>query len=148
MSTSTLDLSQSRSDLKHKIASIVFLVTGILTGLGCFGHSLGGIQQIYEGLAGLPIAPRVVRLIYAVWDFAGVCMAVFGIIIVWIWFRVKKGELNLLSIPLIISVFYMLNGVVSVWYIGDLFFLIFVALGGSLFISSLVLKRADPGASG
>ena len=147
MSTSTLEGSRSRTEVKHKVASIVLLFTGILIGLGCFGHNLGGIQQISEALSGLPLAPRILRLIYGVWDFAGVCMAVFGIMIVWTWFRVRKGERNLLSIPLIISVFYIINGIVSVWYMGDLFFLIFIALGGSLLITSLVLKRADTAAS-
>jgi hypothetical protein len=46
-------------------------------------------------LAKFPIAFDVYSMLYVVWYFVGGCMALFGITIVWAWFRLRRGDTGL-----------------------------------------------------
>jgi hypothetical protein len=116
------------------------LLTGLFIALGAFGHSFGGVHQVIDALA-IPQVPKpLTNVILAVWHFAGLCMVLFGIIIFWHWFRIRRGEKVNLFAPFAISIFYVSYGAAVITILGDRFFSVFVVLGGLLFISTLGIR--------
>lgn len=127
--------------MQRKIFSWVFLLTGILIGIGAFGHD-SNTRHLAEELAKFPaLDAHVVAIVLAVWHFCSGCMLVFGAICVWTWWRVRKGQRGVLFAPILIGIFYVGSGLATVFYTGRPFFWVFVVLGGLLLASSLVLRR-------
>jgi len=128
----------------RKIASIVFLLTGIVIALGAFGHDSNG-RHVADELAKAPaIDAGFASVILAVWHFCSGCMFVLGAICVWSWWRIRAGAVaNVYFAPLLIAVFYLIAGLATVAFTGKPFFWLFVVLGALLLGSSLILRRAD-----
>jgi divalent metal cation (Fe/Co/Zn/Cd) transporter len=127
--------------MKNKIFSTLFLLVGFFITLGAFGHSFGGVNQVIDALA-IPQVPKpITNVIIAVWHFAGLCMVLFGLIIFWHWFRIRRGEKVNLFAPFTISVFYVSYGVAVITILRDPFFSVFVVLGGLLFVSTFAIRK-------
>lgn len=128
--------------MARRVFSILYLLTGILIGLGAFGHG-SNVRLLAAEFAKFPaFDPKLLSVLYAVWYFVSGCMLVFGAIVVWTWLRVRNGERGLWFASDAIGVFYIISGVATVIYTGKPFFCVFVVLGGSLLASSQVLRRA------
>jgi len=125
-----------------KIFSFLFLLTSIFIGLGAFGHASQWTKHVYPAIGNLIQDEEMIRLLLAVWLFASGCMMAIGILLVWIWIRVNRGERNLLFIPITISVLYFITGILSWIFVGK-FFALFVILGVLLFISALIMNRTE-----
>ncbi|MGC1200369.1 MAG: hypothetical protein WA737_16255 [Candidatus Acidiferrales bacterium] len=127
--------------MTYKIFSFIFLIVGIVIGLGAFAHGLA-TQQVHQALDRFPIDPHVGATIYVVWYFVSGCMLLFGITIVWIWFRLRAGQTGLLFVAALIGLLYLATGVAGYIYLhGDPFMLFFAALGLLLLISSYALRH-------
>lgn len=124
----------------RKPASIALGLTGLLVALGAFGHSFMGRKSLDVGLARAGLDPHTYKLIYLVWYFCGGCMMVFGLLIMWSAVQTWRNNYNLLPMSLFIGAFYMLTGVLALSYMREPFWSIFVILGGSILINSLLLN--------
>jgi len=133
--------------MKQKIFSFVFLVTSIVIGLGAFGHAAQWWKVVYPVLGNRVSDPRMLNMLLAVWLFVSGGMLSFGLILIWTWLRIRKGDRGVVVIPIGIAVFYFIFRVLS-WMYVDRFFTLFVILRTLLFISTLVLNvHRTPGRS-
>jgi hypothetical protein len=65
---------------QRKIFSWIFLLTGIVIGLGAFGHD-SNTRHLTDEFAKFPaLDGRLVAIVFAVWHFCSGCMLVFGAI--------------------------------------------------------------------
>jgi hypothetical protein len=81
----------------------------------------------------------MLNMLLAVWLFVSGGMLSFGLVLIWTWLRIRKGDRGVAVIPIGIAVFYFVFGVLSWIYVGR-FFALFAVLGISLFISTLVIN--------
>src|ERR1700728_2851317 len=125
--------------MKQRIFSFVFLVTSIVIGLGAFGHAGQWWKVVYPVLGNRVSDPRMLNMLLAVWLFVSGSMLSFGLVLIWTWLQIRKGDRGVAVIPIGIAVFYFIFGVLSWIYVGR-FFALFVVLGTLLFISTLVLN--------
>lgn len=124
-----------------KFFSIIYLITSLFIALGAAGHSFAGIEKVHAELTRLKTDPAVYKLIIAVWHFAGVCMVLLGILAVFAWTRITRGEKSLVIIPLATGLFYIVYGTAAVAYTGAAFFTVFIVLGTLLLVSAMFLRR-------
>lgn len=121
----------------RKLASAVFLLTSVLIGIGALGHAHQW-RLLERALGGL--RPELFELLRFVWLWASGAMAVFGVLLIWTWWRVRRGDRTLYLVPWLIGAFYLVEGVCGVQYIGP-FFSIFIVLGVSLCATTWILSR-------
>lgn len=126
----------------RKLASAVFLMTGIVIGLGAFGHDSNAVKLAQTLAAAPALEPADIKVILAVWHFCSGCMLVFGATCVWTWWQIRKGAAGILAAPVLIGVFYVVSGLATVAYTGVPFFWLFAVLGGLLLGSALALRPA------
>lgn len=123
----------------RKVASVLLGLTGLLIGLGAFGHSFMGRKALDAGLASLPIDVHTDKLIHLVWYFCGGCMLVFGVLVIRGAWRAMRGEHGALFAPCAIGVFYLATGTIALSYMREPFWGVFVVLGGLALVLSAVL---------
>ncbi len=128
----------------RRVASGIFLLTGIIIALGAFGHDSNSAKLAAE-LAKFPAFDvRMAQITLAVWHFCSGCMLTFGAICVWTWWRAMRGaganHAAFVATDLI-GAFYIAAGLLSVWFTRVAFFWLFVALGIALIVASLPLRR-------
>jgi hypothetical protein len=122
--------------------SVLFLATGLFIGLGALGHSFVGRLVVDAELAKFPIAFDVYSMLYVVWYFVGGCMALFGIITIWAWFRWRGGDTNLLVVTGLIGTLYFFNGAAGFFYRHhDPFMLLFLVQGAILVVCSAYFTK-------
>jgi len=138
----------------RKTLAAALALTGLLIGLGAFGHSFMGRKALDAGLAGLPIGEHTDKLIYLVWYFCGGCMLVFGVLVTWAAWRASRGDNLALFASGLIGVFYLLTGVLALAWMHEPFWSVFVILGGLAVIFTAALaalkhpvtqRRVTPG---
>ncbi|HEX6832895.1 MAG TPA: hypothetical protein VF132_05120 [Rudaea sp.] len=130
------------STLARRTASAVYLIAALIVGLGALGYG-SNTPKLAAALAQSPAFEAAdVRVILAVWVFVSGCMAVFGLILGWTWWRWRNGERRHFFASDMIGLFYAINGVASVLYSGLAFFWLFLALGAALLICGFVLRRS------
>lgn len=127
--------------MKRIAASSALAITGLLIALGAFGHSFMGRMSLDAGLGHIAIDPRTDKVIYLVWYFAGGCMLVFGLLVLWCAWRAWRAMDGWLPVALLIGGFYLLTGVLSLVYMREPFWSVFVLLGGLTLIFSLLSRR-------
>jgi hypothetical protein len=127
--------------MQRKIFSWVFLVTGIVIGLGAFGHD-SNIRHLGAEFAKAPLLDaRVVAITFAVWHFCSGCMLAFGAMCVWAWWQLRHGARNVFGAPILVGVLYLVTGVATVLATGEKFFWLFAVLGALLLLSIGMLRR-------
>ncbi|WHZ19189.1 MAG: hypothetical protein OJF55_001338 [Rhodanobacteraceae bacterium] len=129
----------------RKSVSALLALTGLLIGLGGFGHSFGGRKALDAGLASLPLDAHTDKLIYLVWYFCGGCMLVFGVIVIWAAWKAIRGIRSALFASGLVGAFYLLTGVISLAYMREPFWSVFVVLGGLALVLSSALGFAPSG---
>lgn len=128
--------------MQRTIFLTILLITGIFIALGALGHSFSGIDQVSVEFGKRGVNEEISKLVIVVWHFAGATMVAFGMTVVWIWNRVRKGESRVLFISMLIGALYLLYGISAVWYFnGEPFFYVFVIFGSLLLVSSNVLRK-------
>ena len=125
--------------MMRKTASSALALTGLLIALGAFGHSFMGRRALDIGLARAALDAHTEKLIYLVWYFCGGCMLVFGLLVIESARRAWRGENGGLSATALIGIFYLLTGVLSLAYMKEAFWSVFVILGGLALLLSLTL---------
>jgi hypothetical protein len=125
--------------MTRKLLSLGLALTGLLIGLGAFGHSFIGRKALDAGLAHVVLDAHTDKLIYLVWYFCGGCMLVFGLLVIWSAWRAWRGENRGLSVSGLIGIFYLLVGVLSLAYMQEPFWSVFVILGAFALVFSLAL---------
>lgn len=123
----------------RKVISTLLAVTGLLIGLGAFGHSFMGRRALDAGLASLPIDAHTDKLIYLVWYFCGGCMLVFGVLVIWSAWRALRGETQALFASGLVGIFYLLTGVLALATMREPFWSVFVVLGALSLLLSVAL---------
>jgi hypothetical protein len=124
----------------RKIASVLFLLTALVIALGGLGHDSHAARLAIE-LSKQPLDSHDVTVIILVWHFVSGCMIVFGALCVWAWWFARRGERGVFFVSDLIGLFYIVTGLLSVWYSGIAFFWLFFALGALLIITSLPPRR-------
>ena len=124
----------------RKIASVLFLLTALVIALGGLGHDSHAARLAIE-LGKQPLDSHDVTVIILVWHFVSGCMIVFGALCVWAWWFARRGERGVFFVSDLIGLFYIVTGLLSVWYSGIASFWLFFALGALLIITSLPLRR-------
>lgn len=124
----------------RKIASVLFLLTALVIALGALGHD-SQAARLAMNLGKQPLDPHDVAVIILVWHFASGCMIVFGTLCVGTWSFARRGGRGVFFVSDLIGLFYIVTGLLSVWYSGTAFFWVFFALGALLIITSLPLRR-------
>ena len=127
--------------MKNKIASVIFLLTSISILLGGFGHGSQWMKHVRSVLTG--VDDLNVRLLALIWYWVSGAMVVFGVVLLWTWWRIGRGERNLLFVPGMIAAFYLVEGLYGVANLGA-FFLVFVAQALLLAGSAWALQNAPP----
>jgi len=124
------------------VASWVFLLDSLIIGLGAFGHGFQA-RHVHEVLDPFPIEPDLQSMIYVVWYFVSGCMLAFGITLVWVWQRLRSGDIRPWFAAALIAMLYVGIGVFGLVYRhGDPFMAFFVVLGALLLASGYVLVRS------
>lgn len=131
-----------------KLSWYVFLIVGIVIGLGAFGHGYSAVK-VHEAIDQFPIAQPVYEALFIVWYMASGVMLAFGTMIVWIALRLKAGDASSLFVAYVIGVLYFILGIAALVYRhGDPFWVLFIVLGALLIGTSLVLgadrRHAEP----
>jgi len=126
----------------RKIASLALALTGLAISLGAFGHSFMGRRALDIGVARAALDAHTEKLIYLVWYFCGGCMLVFGLLVMASAWRAWHGKKRGLSTSSLIGIFYLLTGALSLAYMKEAFWSIFVVLGGLALILSLTLRAS------
>jgi len=110
-------------------------LAGLGIALGALGHSLGGLRPVQAALASAAVPDDTVRLIVAVWHFAGLCMLLLGALVLRSchlqWTRAGRDAASWM--PASIGVAYAAYGAWAVLATGQSFFVVFSVLGGLLF---------------
>ena len=122
--------------MTRKILSSALALTGLLICLGAFGHSFLGRRALDIGLARTALDAHTEKLIYLVWYFTGGCMLVFGLMVIGGAWRAWRGEKRGLSAAGLIGVFYLLTGLLSLAYMKEAFWSVFVVLGALTLVLS------------
>lgn len=128
--------------MTRKIASSALALTGLVMSLGAFGHSFMGRRALDIGVARVALDAHTEKLIYLVWYFCGGCMLLFGLLVIASAWRAWRGEKRGLATACSIGIFYLLTGVLSLAYMKEAFWSIFIVLGGLALILSLMLRAS------
>lgn len=128
--------------MQRKLIAPLLGLTGLLIGLGAFGHSFLGRKTLDAGLAPLALDSHTQHLIYLVWYFCGGCMLVFGLLVIGSAWFAWRGEKRGLGVAGLIGIFYLLVGVLALADMHEPFWSVFVILGGLTLLFSLVLRKA------
>jgi hypothetical protein len=129
--------------MTRKLVSSALALIGLLICLGGFGHSFGGRRTLDMGLARVALDAHTEKLIYLVWYFAGACMLVFGLIVMASAWHAWRCEKRGLSAAALIGLFYLLTGLLSLAYMKEAFWSVFVVLGGLTLAFSLTLAATS-----
>ncbi|MGH8313460.1 MAG: hypothetical protein ACRER9_09270, partial [Gammaproteobacteria bacterium] len=121
--------------------SVLLGLTGLLIGLGAFGHSFMGRKTLDAGLARVALDVHTDKLIYLVWYFCGGCMLVFGLLVIASAWYAWRGDSRGLPVSMLIGIFYLLTGVLSLAYMREPFWSVFIILGALALIFSLALTK-------
>jgi hypothetical protein len=132
--------SQEADTMTRKVFSFLLLILGIIVGLGGIGHAFGG-QNVHLALDKFPIDPHALKMIYEVWYSMGAGMFLFGVMIVAIWFKRRKGATAPLFIVALIGIFYVMEGIGGwIYRPNDSFMVVFIVVGGLLMLCSYILR--------
>lgn len=128
--------------MQRTIASVVYLISGILIALGGAGHSFGAVAQIHEAFARSAIDPQIARLIVAVWHFAGAAMLALGLLVLRGWWVARRGQILDPAVPVVVGVFYVGYGAAALAWMKEPFWAIFIVYGFLAFASGLTLRKS------
>jgi hypothetical protein len=125
--------------MKAKLLTAIYWTMGLLIGLGAFGHGFGGVRPVRAALAAVTLPVDIREVIWIVWYFVSGCMLLCGGLILWAWFAARRSP-DVLLVPLVIALFWMVTGVASYAYQHKPFWLLFLVEGALLLVATLGLR--------
>jgi hypothetical protein len=128
--------------MKTKLFTAIYWTMGLLIGLGAFGHGFSGVRPVRAALAAVTLPADIREVIWIVWYFVSGCMLFFGGLILWAWFAARRNP-DVLLVPIMIALFWMVTGVASFAYQHNPFWLLFLAEGMVLLVATLGLRREE-----
>jgi len=126
--------------MKSKLLVAIYWSMGLLIGLGAFGHGFSGARPVRAALAAVTLPTDIREVIWIVWYFVSGCMLLCGGLILWSWFAARRNP-DVLLVPIVIALFWVVTGVVSYAYQHNPFWLLFLAEGALLLVATLGLRR-------
>lgn len=120
----------------RKVILGIFLLTAVSVGLGGFGHGSQWQAHVRPDLPALE--PHLLRLLELVWYWVSGAMVAFGVLLVWAWWRLQRGDTRGVTVAWIVGLFYLVEGVYGALYLGP-FFLVFVVQAVLLFGTTWLL---------
>lgn len=121
----------------RKFFSGLFLMVSLMVGLGAFGHGHQWYSHVRGALTG--VEPKSVDLLQLIWLWVSGTMLVFGVLLLWCWLRLRRGDASLAPVPWVVGGFYILAGIWAALWIGP-FFWLFPVLGVLLWLSTWMLR--------
>ena len=130
--------------MTRRIASIIYLLLGVVIALGAYGHGFKGRIGLDTELAKFAIAENVYTMIYVVWYFVSGSMLLFGLTIMMSWARLRRGDRSLVPTVHLIGVLGIRRrGIGGYMYRhGDPFMVFFLVLGVLLLLSGWLAGRS------
>jgi hypothetical protein len=128
--------------VKRQVYSVIYWIAGLVIALGAFGHGIGGARNVRAAFAASTLDPHVESIIWVVWYWVSGTMLLFGALALWAWFAARRGSREVLVVPIVIALFYMITGAVTTAIERDAFWLLFLFEGVLLLVSTVGLKRA------
>ena len=129
------------------MASWIFLLTGVVIGLGAFGHDSNAAKLATEFAKFPSFDAKTAQVALVVWHFCSGCMLAFGAICIWTWWRARRdahaAHAAFFATDMI-GALYIVAGVLSVSSTQSAFFWLFVVLGVALIVASLPLRSRAP----
>jgi hypothetical protein len=126
--------------MKVAFLNAIYWIIGLMIGLGAYGHAFIGVRPIRAALAAVDLPTDIRQSIWVVWGFVSGAMLVCGVLIIWAWFEARRGRTQALMIPIIISIFYIVFGIVSFVYQRSPFWLLFPVEGALLLAATIGLR--------
>ncbi|HEY1774054.1 MAG TPA: hypothetical protein VGH91_12780 [Gammaproteobacteria bacterium] len=123
--------------MTRKAFSALFLIVSLVVGLGAFGHGHQWGSHVSGMLGG--VAPDTVKLLELIWFWVSGTMLVFGILLLWCWLHLRRGEVSLMPIPWITGGFYIIAGTCGALWVAP-FFWLFPVLGALLWLCTWMLR--------
>ena len=123
--------------MARKFFSALFLLTALSVGLGSLGHAMQWGAHFHAAVGG--VDPGTVMVLALVWYWVSGTMLVFGILLVWCWWKLRRDDAGLMVIPWVTGGFYILAGIWAALWIGP-FFWLFPVLGVLLWLSAWMLR--------
>lgn len=130
--------------MRRQILTGIYWISGLLIGLGAFGHGFLGVKPVRAALGAVPLPADIREAIWIVWYFVSGCMLVFGGLIIGAWFAARRGRPQALVVPSVIALFYVATGVAAYGYQHDPFWLVFLVEGALLLVATLGLRATMP----
>jgi hypothetical protein len=121
----------------RKLASGILLLTSVSVALGALGH---GLEWSHALPALRTLEPHLLAVLRLVWFWVSGAMLSLGVLLVWAWWRLRRGDTRAAVVPWVSGLFYLLAGVYGATYVGA-FFLIFAVQAVLLFSTTWVLQR-------
>ena len=125
--------------MKAKLFTVISWTVGLLIGLGAFGHGFVGVKPVRAALAAVTLPADIREVIWIVWYFVSGCMLVSGGLILWAWFAARRSR-DVLLVPIVIALFWVVTGVASYAYQHNPFWLLFLMEGALLLVATLGLR--------
>lgn len=122
----------------RRFASGLFLLVGLSIGLGAFGHGDQWLRHVSQALGG--VAPRVFTLLELIWFWVSGTMLAFGVLLVWCWWRLRRGDRAALFVAWTVSAFYLMGGAAGMFLLGP-FFAVFMVQALLLSSAAWMLRR-------
>jgi len=105
--------------MARKFVSVLFLIVSLSIGLGALGHGSQWIRHVSPQLDG--VEPRVFQLLEVIWYWVSGTMLAYGVLLVWIWRSLQRGERNLACVPWTVAVLYLVAGTWAALWLGPFF---------------------------
>lgn len=125
--------------MDRRLFSGLFLVTSLIVALGSFGHGHQWSSHVSSALAG--VDSKTMDLLELIWLWVSGTMLVFGVLLLWCWWKLRRGDASLVVIPWVVGGFYILAGIWAALWIAP-FFWLFPVLGALLWLSAWRLRAA------
>jgi len=125
--------------MTRKFFSGLFLITSLVVGLGAFGHGHQWSSHVNGRLDS--VDPHIVELLALIWFWVSGTMLVFGALLLWCWWKLRRGDASLVAVPWIAGGFYILAGIWGALTVAP-FFWLFPVLGALLWLSTWMLRPA------
>jgi hypothetical protein len=120
----------------HRARNVLGIIAGTIFILSSAAHSLLGWPSLQERLAAANAPTDLTTLLMFGWQFAGVAMLVFGIIVISSFARAIRGKSVSFMTCMVIALAYTLYGIWAIAVMRDPFFLIFIVPGLLLLAAS------------
>ena len=125
--------------MSRKIFSALFLIVSLIVGLGAFGHAHQWTSHVAPMLGG--VDPKIISLLELIWLWTSGTMLVFGVLLLWCWLRLRRGDTSLAAVPWVMGGFYILAGTAGALEVAP-FFWLFPVLGALLWLCTWMLRLA------